>query len=512
MKLLFTLILLLPWLRGGNPSGNLNYIVFGAIAICILYISVRSEVKAKKWKLFSGITFYICLCILIFLNNIIVSENKISKAEFTNIDLDPMDEKINHLKKLVINYNDEFIQNKSNALYLLNNSINEITYKFDEINDVATIIANKLIADQSNNFSPFIPNSIFLSKSNFIDFSIIYLSIFLFLFLKRGKYNFRLYSKLILINCAILSVIGILVKFDLIWFYDNGKILDLLDIPDSRNYFSSFAYKNHWASFCILCIAHGLALFLSKYKRNEGLNKMTLFFYILTSITIVSTFFLIGSRSSLLVLIILLVFVYILFSRRKNILIVIGILFIASLSMIKTDLYKSNVFKQTYMQFEHFKNGNSPLRLLLWSDCLKQISDKTFFGYGTNSYKVLNPIFHSQATVSSRYLVTENAHHEFTPVIKTAHSDFLQSLVEFGFITFALVIFPLCFYFLHLFTTSKSYYVRTLCIGCLMHLIYSIIDLPNKSLANYMLFIFTLIIIICCSRFSMNTLRIKKSS
>tara|TARA_Y100000385_G_C13092622_1_gene639572 strand:- start:746 stop:2284 length:1539 start_codon:yes stop_codon:yes gene_type:complete len=512
LKFLITLVLLLPWLRGGNLSGNPNYIVFGAIAICILYIAVRSEVKAKKWKLFSGITFYIFLCILLLFNNIIVSENKISKAEFTNIDLDASDEKINHLKKIVINYNDEFNQNKANALYLLNNSINEITYKFNEINEAVTIIANKLIADQSNIYSPFIPNSILLSKTNFIDFTIIYLSIFLFLFLKRGKYNFRLYSKLILINCATLSVIGILMKFDVIWFYDIDKTLNLLDIPDSRNYFSSFAYKNHWAAFCILCIAHGIALFLSKYKRNEDLNKKTLFFFTLTSFTIISTFFVIGSRSSLLVLIILFVCVYILFSSRKNILIVVGILSIALLSMIKSDLYKSNVFIQTHMQFEHFKNGNSPLRLLLWSDCLKLISDKTFFGYGTNSYKVLNPIFHSQATVSSRYLVTENAHHEFTPVIKTAHSDLLQSLAEFGFITFALVIFPLCFYFLRLFTTSRSYYVRTLCIGCLMHLVYSIIDLPNKSLANYMLFIFTLITIICYSRVSMIAPRVKISS
>ncbi len=441
-----------------------------------------------------------------------MSENKISKAEFANIDLDPRDEKINHLKKIVINYNDEFNQNKSNALYLLHNSINEITYKFNEINEAVFIIANKLIADQSYIYNPFIPSSILLSKDNFIDFSVIYLSIFLIVFLKKGMNNFRLYSKLIFVNCGVLSVIGILVKFDVIWFYDIDKILDLLDISDSRNYFSTFAYKNHWAAFCILCITHGLALFLSKYKRNEELNKKTLFFFILISFTIISTIFVIGSRSSLLVLIILLVCLYILFSKHKNILIVVGIFLISFLLMIKTDLYKSNVFKQTYMQYEQFKNGNSPLRLLLWSDCLKQISDKTFFGYGTNSYKVLNPIFHSQETVSSRYSVTENAHHEFTPVFKTAHSDFLQSLVEFGFITFALLIFPLCFYFLHLFTTSKSYYVRTLCVGCLMHLIYSIIDLPNKSLANYMLFIFTLIIIICCSRFSKIPSRIKKSS
>ena len=81
----------------------------------------------------------------------------------------------------------------------------------------------------------------------------------------------------------------------------------------------------------------------------------------------------------------------------------LGILFITFLFLLKTDLHKSNVFKQTYTQFEHYQQGNLQLRLLIWSDCLKQISDKTFFGYGTNSYKVLNPIFQSQETVSSRY-------------------------------------------------------------------------------------------------------------
>ena len=124
MKLLFTLILLLPWIRGGNVHGNLNYIVFGAIAICILYIAVKSEVEGKTWKLFLGITLYAFLYVMIFLNSIIRSENTISESEFSKINFDLNDEKIDHLKKIIINFNNEFNQNKSNAIYLLNNSIN----------------------------------------------------------------------------------------------------------------------------------------------------------------------------------------------------------------------------------------------------------------------------------------------------------------------------------------------------------------------------------------------------
>jgi O-antigen ligase len=512
LKLLFTLILLLPWIRGGNVHGNLNYIVFGAIAICILYIAVKSEVEGKTWKLFLGITLYALLYIVIFLNSIIRSENTISESEFSKINFDLNDEKIDRLKEIIINYNNEFNQNKSNAIYLLNNSINEIIYKFKKIDDSIIFIVDKLIAEQSNVCDPLLPNSVFIDKFNLIDFTIIYLSIFLFVFLNKGNSNFKIYSKVILINCSILSVIGILLKFDMLWFCDSEKIISLFEIPDKRNYFSSFAYKNHWAAFCILCITHGLAILLSNYKRRENLSKKNALLNTLLFSTILTTFFLIDTRSSFFILILLLVFILLFYLRRKSITVVLGILFITFLFLLKTDLHKSNVFKQTYTQFEHYQHGNLPLRLLIWSDCLKQISDKTFFGYGTNSYKALNPIFQSQETVSSRYSVTENAHHEFTPVIKTAHSDFLQSLIEYGFVTFALIIFPLCFYLLHIFIISRSYYIKTLCIGCLMHLFYSIIDLPNKSLANYLLFIFTLVIIICYSRVSVIGSSVKKSS
>jgi O-antigen ligase len=358
--------------------GNLNYIVFGAIAICILYIAVKSEVEGKTWKLFLGITLYALLYIVIFLNSIIRSENTISESEFSKINFDLNDEKIDRLKEIIINYNNEFNQNKSNAIYLLNNSINEIIYKFKKIDDSIIFIVDKLIAEQSNVCDPLLPNSVFIDKFNLIDFTIIYLSIFLFVFLNKGNSNFKIYSKVILINCSILSVIGILLKFDMLWFCDSEKIISLFEIPDKRNYFSSFAYKNHWAAFCILCITHGFAILLSNYKRRENLNKKNILLNISLFSTILLTFFLIDTRSSFLVLLLLVVCVFSLFLRRKNIFIVLGILFITFLLIIKTDLYKSNVFKHTYSQFEHFKNGSLPLRLLLWSDCLNQISDKTF--------------------------------------------------------------------------------------------------------------------------------------
>ena len=87
-----------------------------------------------------------------------------------------------------------------------------------KIDDSIIFIVDKLIAEQSNVYSPLLPNSIFVDKFNLIDFTIIYLSIFLFAFLSKGKSNFKIYSKLILINCSILSVIGILLKFDMLWF------------------------------------------------------------------------------------------------------------------------------------------------------------------------------------------------------------------------------------------------------------------------------------------------------
>ena len=61
----------------------------------------------------------------------------------------------------------------------------------------------------------------------------------------------------------------------------------------------------------------------------------------------------------------------------------------------------------TQQQIEGILNGELPLRVYLWSDLLKQISDKTFWGHGLNSYRSINPIYQSQEVLSMRNLGVE---------------------------------------------------------------------------------------------------------
>ena len=85
------------------------------------------------------------------------------------------------------------------------------------------------------------------------------------------------------------------------------------------------------------------------------------------------------------------------------------------------------MINRTIHQFNSIKEQKYPFRFLLWNDILTQINIKTFWGYGFNSYSKINPLFQSELTVNERYIVTINAHTDFTPAIKSAHSDVLQT-------------------------------------------------------------------------------------
>ena len=86
-----------------------------------------------------------------------------------------------------------------------------------------------------------------------------------------------------------------------------------------------------------------------------------------------------------------------------------------------------SVWDRTNSQIENLKQGKYPFRFLLWQDAVNQIQERSFWGYGIGSYKIINPIFQSSETVHERYVVTENAHRSFTPIIKSTHNDLLNS-------------------------------------------------------------------------------------
>ena len=136
-----------------------------------------------------------------------------------------------------------------------------------------------------------------------------------------------------------------------------------------------------------------------------------------------------------------------------------------------------------------------------------QIKQKTFWGYGIDSYRVLNPIFQSSETVNARYIVTENAHRQFTPIVQNAHNDIFQFIIEHGFISCCFVLFPISFIAIREYLFSRNYYYRVIAAGCIVYLVNSFVDLPNKSLANMLMFSVTFCILLGYRRLSLKKIK-----
>ena len=88
-------------------------------------------------------------------------------------------------------------------------------------------------------------------------------------------------------------------------------------------------------------------------------------------------------------------------------------------------------------------SDETPLRILLWTDLVKQISGKTFWGYGYDSYGAINPLFQSQEIRIIRNKGLANAHQRYVPLVGHGHSDLLEFVSEFGWVGFTLILFPI---------------------------------------------------------------------
>ena len=127
-----------------------------------------------------------------------------------------------------------------------------------------------------------------------------------------SRKKMKLFSFLLLISCLVLGFIGTMIKYELINFKNDHRIFGIWNLPDSNNHFSSFAYKNHWASFSLLSIFHGVALLISEYKRKSRFTPK-MFLLLVCFLLISFTLFIIDSRSAifLLLLYIILILYYI---------------------------------------------------------------------------------------------------------------------------------------------------------------------------------------------------------
>ena len=499
LKFYFFLVLLIPWLKGGNARDLVFYIALSCIVICLI-VSLANEIKESKLNILRTSPIYVLIILVISIANPILDAEKI------NTDIVVLDETEENVLLKSIFDDLELIDNEELYNYIILNIKNEISYKSKIISAKLSDKLEYLNFLKSKIYNPYIPSVSHINISLLTEIIIIFVAMLAPIILianVRSDKVYRLISLFILINGFLLSQLGIAQKFGIL---DFGKypILGIWEVNDPRYYFSTFSYKNHWSAFCLLCVFHGIAFVGGKLQSKRSYNIKTLILCSTMVIISILTLFIIDSRSALLMLLIyifLLVFIYSRgFLNYIYITLTILILSVFSVGLFKT----SDVVKRSIGQFNDLENGKFSFRMLLWKDITGQIESKTFWGYGINSYKTVNPIFQSTETVSSRYVVTENAHREFTPIIQNAHSDLFQYTSEMGFVFLCLILFPMFFIILREFLFSKNYYFRLISAGCLVYIGYSCVDLPNKSFANLLLFSLTFGFLLGYRKLSLN--------
>ena len=486
LKLLVTIIIILPWIRGGVLETDTFYTILVTFATCIFIVIMcdRKKLRSKQTLLFS--TVYV-VYILIGSNNNIFKANFEDLDRITkSLDFNLHNKQINEIADIVNQSKSQVETDQRTALYLIFNTLNQLKFKFSEIDKSSLIVIDYLIFHFTVQFSPYLPSITEKKLDYFLKYVLILLtSILSFTIYRKKSFNSHFFSKIVLYNCLILLILGILAKMN--WGINYETIMGFWNIPDKSNAFSTFVYKNHWATFALLSLCHGIATVISHGKKYKNVNNLNILSLIICIVIISLSLFFIESRSSIcfFVLTVFMIFLFILKFKNRFFIFVITITSVLFIFYGKID--NVSFVQRTVSQISQLKDGNMPFRFLLWKDSLNQISSKTFYGYGIDSYFLSNPIFQSNDTVTERYKITLNAHQEFTPVIKNTHSDILQTLIEHGFISFAFFLFPLFFLILRRYILTYSYYTKTLCVGFLVYLLYCFVDLPNKSLANFFL-------------------------
>ena len=361
-------------------------------------------------------------------------------------------------------------------------STSKLLYRYEEI-----------ITLKSNSIIPTIP--IFNHKSiyNFIHILAQAIIGMIFYFLVKSRGSIRQIWKIIVMNASLISVLGICQKINYTPSDDLLEIWGVWDTPEPRYYFASFTYKNHWSAFSLMIISITASLLVNNAQRKglQSLQSPSNIILILGLVSLSISIPFSGSRSGSILLIFLMAGLAIISIRhfklyKRNYLVSVGICLIIFLFLcfFSTKIVHKETINEMESNFStqlnNLQKGKYPLRFLLWKDLLGQVYDKPVFGHGFNSYRSINPLFQSFEVRNERNKVLGGAHTKFIPLISYGHSDWLQKISEFGLVGF-LLIFPLVGYIFFVFFSTRSLFVKYQIWGCIIFLIYSLVDFPTQS-------------------------------
>ena len=302
-----------------------------------------------------------------------------------------------------------------------------------------------------------------------------------------SKASIRKFLIYIAVSGVLLSVIGIIQKTNYIPSENQKEIFGIWDTPEPRYFFSSFTYKNHWSSYIILIISVLLSLLSRKFLLFRNKFSMIIFLFFLLGLFItILTLPHSGSRSGCVILILVLLFTslnllrnkYFKYHKQKILTVLTTSIIVFIIGFFLSSKTTKEMLTNTISVIE--KKG-APLRIMLWKDLCRQISSKTFWGYGYDSYRQINSIFQSRIVREERAIGLINAHKPYTPLVAHGHCDLLEWISEFGWIGFIILPLPCILLILRMIFFSNSVLSQTIAIGTLCFVIYCCVDFPTRT-------------------------------
>lgn len=489
----------MPWLNAGLAGEWLSSL-FAIIVFVLLAKTIfinRNKIK-RIWYIFLPLYFFF---LLLFISSFNVTFQKLDELKWKSLDLekaiveetDPEKIKMinNHFRNIYLMEN----QDPKLAIAIFFNLKNMYLKTFGNKPTPALSTISKYENFITRNTSHFIPSSIIASRSILPDYLYIICSILFFYLCYLSFHNKKSIRRLLMtffISSGILALVGIYQKFNYTPNNNTPEIFGIWDAPEPRYFFASFTYKNHWSCFAVISLSVGFAFLIrnihihkDNFLRSKLIPVISLFCFILF-ISIVYS----ASRSGV---IISLLFVCILFPcfkivKSKILFVILSLSFSIFFISFKDNKSITEMHNNTKQQIEQFKLGALPLRLHLWHDLYQQISLRTFWGYGINSYRSINPVYQSNEVLNIRSIGLQNAHKLYTPLIGHGHNDWLELFSEIGWIGFTFVLLPSLLLIIREMISTESLFAKSLFLGCIAYFLFSFIDFPIRTPACFITF------------------------
>ena len=503
-KVITTAIFSICWLKAGLAYDS----VLWTFSVCVWILFIKQLVFSKKviipGKIILALVFpYLVIFIASVFNN---SHKKLSENDWNQLKVEDYLSKESNIirgKKIVGELQNirELSSNNTELAISLFYNLKRSHFVQNGLDPVYELLAKyeNLLEQNHNNYIPCSVLGFKHYKAHHFKFFTIFAIAFVIYNSVQSRRNIELLLKLIILNVSLLAIVGIIQNINYSPSDTKLEILGIWNAPEPRYFYSTFTYKNHWASLALMAFILGLGLLMRTYLKNPTnfiRNKQVPLLFLIT-IPIVLSIPHSGSRSGFLLMMfflgLLIMTSLFLFRKRFKISFPIisfaaafGFLTIFGFSINQNTT--SEMTANTFSQIEEIADGEYPMRILLWKDLLHQIQLKTFWGFGNHSYPTINPKYQSEEVRSKREVVLENAHNPFIPLVAFAHNDWLQLISEEGFAGFCLIGLPSLLVVISQLLFSKQFLTKICMLSCLSFLVYCFFDFPTQTPACTLIF------------------------